>query len=149
MERNYAPNFFSMYDPTDEVPIFQIDANLGFPAALLVCTSSCRSESRQCAYRLISHQNGLIQAPDVPSLSSPLVITLLPALPNQWPTGSIKAARVRGGMSLDMTWSSGALETATLRADSTSSGRKVQVVYRGKVLANLSTAPGAQFVING
>ena len=36
IERNYGPNFFSLYDPFDADPIFQIDANFGYPAALLV-----------------------------------------------------------------------------------------------------------------
>lgn len=37
VERNYGPNLFSLYDPFDADPIFQIDANFGFPAAVLVC----------------------------------------------------------------------------------------------------------------
>ena len=36
IERNFAENLFSIYDPGDPDPIFQIDANLGYPAAVLV-----------------------------------------------------------------------------------------------------------------
>ncbi|KAJ8514372.1 hypothetical protein ONZ45_g8082 [Pleurotus djamor] len=60
---NFGHNLFSLYNPYEEFPIFQIDANLGYPAAIM---------------------NALLQAPDVPSLSTPLVIKLLPALPKQW-----------------------------------------------------------------
>ncbi|PSR78035.1 hypothetical protein PHLCEN_2v7598 [Hermanssonia centrifuga] len=35
VERNYGSNLFSLYDPLDADPIFQIDANFGFPAAVL------------------------------------------------------------------------------------------------------------------
>ncbi|KAI1792253.1 Six-hairpin glycosidase-like protein [Ganoderma leucocontextum] len=49
--------------------IFQIDANFGFAAALL---------------------NGSIQAPDVPSTSDVYNVFILPALPANWPSGSIK-----------------------------------------------------------
>ena len=37
LERNFAPNLFSLYSQ-GEGAIFQIDANFGFPAALLVRT---------------------------------------------------------------------------------------------------------------
>ena len=40
MSENFAPNLFSLYNPYDPDPIFQIDANFGFPAAVMVCLSS-------------------------------------------------------------------------------------------------------------
>lgn len=36
IQRNFAENLFSVYDPTDPDPIFQIDANFGYPAAVMV-----------------------------------------------------------------------------------------------------------------
>jgi hypothetical protein len=33
---NFGANLFSLYDPSDAVPIIQIDANLGLPGAVLV-----------------------------------------------------------------------------------------------------------------
>jgi len=37
IKRNFAANLFSIYDPTDPAPVFQIDANLAYPAAVMVC----------------------------------------------------------------------------------------------------------------
>ncbi|KAJ6489151.1 glycosyl hydrolase family 65, N-terminal domain-containing protein [Mycena vitilis] len=74
---------------------FIIDANLGLPGAVL---------------------NALLQAPDVPSLTTPLVVTLLPALPSKWSTGSIKGARVRGGMTVNLQWATGKPTGASFRA---------------------------------
>ncbi|GJE92362.1 glycoside hydrolase family 95 protein [Phanerochaete sordida] len=122
VQRNFAPNLFSMYDPLDTDPIFQIDANLGYPAALL---------------------NGLLQAPDVASLTSPLIVTLLPALPATWPTGSIKSARIRGGMALDLAWAGGELKSVEITVDKpVGTLRTVEVVYRGKVLSSFSAHLG-------
>ncbi|EKM53204.1 glycoside hydrolase family 95 protein [Phanerochaete carnosa HHB-10118-sp] len=128
VERNFAPSLFSMYDPFDADPIFQIDANFGYPAALL---------------------NALIQAPDVASLTSPLIVTLLPALPTTWPTGSIESARIRGGMSLDMAWADGKLTSAAISVNSSSGAveRSVEVVYQGKTVASFTASPGANFTI--
>ncbi|KAL1738132.1 Six-hairpin glycosidase-like protein, partial [Schizophyllum fasciatum] len=57
---NFAENLFSVYNPGEADPIFQIDANLGHPAAVL---------------------NALVQAPDTAASADPLVVALLPALP--------------------------------------------------------------------
>ena len=36
IERNFAANLFSVYDPSSPSPFFQIDANLGYPSVVLV-----------------------------------------------------------------------------------------------------------------
>ncbi|KAJ7678231.1 glycoside hydrolase family 95 protein [Mycena polygramma] len=118
---NFGANLFSLYDPFDAVPIFQIDANLGLPGAVL---------------------NALLQAPDVPSLTTPLVVTLLPALPSKWSTGSIKGARVRGGITVNMQWAAGKPTSAAFRVDSSVVSRPVQVVFGGKVVASFTTSSG-------
>ncbi|CAE6531252.1 unnamed protein product [Rhizoctonia solani] len=107
IERNFAENLWSLYNSFTEDPIFQIDANLGYPAAVL---------------------NALVQAPDTPSLSDALVITLLPALPFAWGSGSIVGARIRGGMTLDLNWMNGKAIRTSLRVDpAVRYARQVQV----------------------
>ncbi|KAJ7905032.1 glycoside hydrolase family 95 protein [Mycena leptocephala] len=118
---NFGANLFSLYDPFDSVPIFQIDANLGLPGAVL---------------------NALLQAPDVPTLSTPLVITLLPALPSQWSTGSIKGARTRGGITVNLAWTAGNPTSASFHVDASIVPRPVQIVYNNKVVASFTTSPG-------
>lgn len=127
LSENFAVNLFSLYNPFDSDPIFQIDANFGFPAAVM---------------------NALLQAPDVPSIASPLVITLLPALPAQWPAGSLRGARVRGGITVDLAWSGGRATSATLTVDSGAGKRPVQVVYAGHVLDAFTASSGVKKVFN-
>ncbi|KAH8823318.1 glycoside hydrolase family 95 protein [Flagelloscypha sp. PMI_526] len=127
LERDFCENLWSAYDPLDDEPIFQIDANLGYPAALL---------------------NALVQVPDVPSDESPLIVTLLPALPQQWSSGSVKGVRIRGGYSLDLEWSSGTATKARLATTSgaRSASKKVQLWYRGKQVEEFGPANGEKVV---
>lgn len=87
-------------------------------------------------------QNALVQVPDVASYSTPLTVTLLPALPKQWSSGSIKGARLRGGLTLDLQWSNGKPVSASFKVDDSVVSRNVLVVYKGKPLASFKTASG-------
>jgi alpha-L-fucosidase 2 len=67
---------------------FQIDGNFGGSAAMLELLAQ-------------SHGN---------------VVRILPALPSDWPSGSIKGLRLRKSIVLDVNWTRGALVDATLYA---------------------------------
>ncbi|KAG8694176.1 hypothetical protein FRC08_008664 [Ceratobasidium sp. 394] len=122
IERNFAPNLWSLYNPFADDPIFQIDANFGYPAAVL---------------------NALIQAPDTSSLSDTLAITVLPALPAAWANGSITGARIRGGMTFNLTWDNGKPVRASIQVDAAVRyPRQVQVLYGGRVAAAFAATAG-------
>ncbi|HSS98739.1 MAG TPA: hypothetical protein VLK33_17010, partial [Terriglobales bacterium] len=86
------PNMFDLCPP------FQIDGNLGGPAAITEM---------------------LIQ-------STTDEITVLPALPQQWPNGSLKGVRVRGGGKVDISWADGKLLEFHIRSEHPT---KYRVVY--------------------
>ena len=93
-------------------------------------------------------QNALVQAPDVPSLGVPVTITLLPALPKQWSCGSIRGARIRGGITLDLSWTRGKLTIATLQVDGGNVvERPVRVFYAGREVMAFATAAGMRKIL--
>jgi alpha-L-fucosidase 2 len=76
-------------DMFDLCPPFQIDGNLGGPAAITEM---------------------LVQS----TLDQ---ITILPALPSQWSNGTLKGVRVRGGGKVDIAWRDGKVTEITLGSD--------------------------------
>lgn len=59
------------------------------------------------------------------------VIYLLPALPEAWPTGSVKGLRAKGNIKVDIVWQNGKLASYTLHGDT--KGKKIK--YDGATLA--------------
>ena len=104
------PNMFDLCPP------FQIDGNLGSPAAMTEM---------------------LVQSTDKE-------ILVLPALPSQWPSGSITGVRVRGGGRVDLKWKDGKLTECKLTADK---AVQYQVHYGGKSTA-IWLHPGELVVLN-
>jgi alpha-L-fucosidase 2 len=98
-------------------PPFQIDGNLGATAGITEM---------------------LVQ-------STAASIRVLPALPRQWATGSLKGVRVRGGGHVDITWKDGRLAELRLRAGQA----KTYTVAYGERTATVRVGPGTAVVLGG
>lgn len=77
-------------------------------------------------------------------------MTLLPALPANWNTGSIKGARIRGGITLDFAWSGGELTSAVFIVDDNVAGREREVVvnYAGQVIGQFRSNGGTVVILS-
>ena len=104
-------------DMFDLCPPFQIDGNLGGPAAIAEM---------------------LVQSTDSE-------IRVLPALPHQWPSGSLNGVRVRGGGKLDLEWQDGHLTKLVLICDHS---MKYRVLYRDSA-TEVDLKPGKPMVVDG
>jgi alpha-L-fucosidase 2 len=72
-------------------------------------------------------------------------IDLLPALPQAWPTGSVKGLRARGGFTVDIAWQNGALTEAVIRSDKSSAA----VLRYGNSTREVRIKPRQPFRWNG
>ena len=110
------PNLFDAHPP------FQIDGNFGATAGI-------------AEMLLQSHIRG----------KDGFLIHLLPALPKDWPDGSVKGLRARGGFTVDIGWKQGVLTKATLLPDRDGS---VQVKTGDRIQSH-SVRKGVPLVIEG
>ena len=100
----------------DQCPPFQIDGNFGYASGV--------------GEMLVQSHMGCIH--------------LLPALPDAWPTGSVKGLRARGGFEVDMAWADGKLTSATIHS---LTGSACQVRYGAKTV-KLTMTPGTVIHLN-
>ncbi len=103
LRRSIYPNMFDAHPP------FQIDGNFGGTAGIA---------------EMLLQSHGGQQEDDVDEIS------LLPALPKQWPKGSVRGLVARGGYRVDIEWSGGKLESATIMSKV---GGKVRLRAKGPV----------------
>lgn len=105
-----ADNLMDFHPPR----LFQIDGNLGGAAGITEM---------------------LVQS----HLGSPddRTVTLLPALPSAWPTGSVKGVKARGGITVDMAWRDGRLTEATFTSPVTRDLR-VKLPEKGTTTCSLT-----------
>lgn len=85
---NTLPNMFATHPP------FQIDGNFGMTAAV-------------CEMLVQSHET---------TQDGKIIVRVLPALPPQWPNGSVKGLRIRGNATIDIEWKEGRLENYEIHA---------------------------------
>lgn len=74
-------------------------------------------------------------------------ISLLPALPAKYPTGSVTGLRARGGYEVDIFWKDGVLTKAVIKADRTKKDKIIPVRYAGLV-KSVKLAKGQTIVLN-
>jgi alpha-L-fucosidase 2 len=104
------PNLFDAHPP------FQIDGNFGAAAGIaeMLVQSHLQDEKGN------------------------FILHLLPALPSNWPDGSVKGLRARGGFELDLTWKTG--KPASLTVRSTKGGSAV--IQQGGKTREIQLAAG-------
>ncbi len=72
-------------------------------------------------------------------------IHLLPALPEEWPTGHVKGLRARGGFVVDIEWEDQMLSRVKILSEA---GGICKIRYKSKVVA-IKTEKGKLYILNG
>jgi len=67
------------------------------------------------------------------------IVRVLPALPDAWPTGSVRGLRCRGGLAVDIDWRDGQLTALAVHRLTGQADQKVNLSYRGR---NVATTVG-------
>ena len=120
-QRRTLPDLLDLCGP------FQIDGNFGATAGI--------------AEMLLQSQLTENKNPN----SEIRILDLLPALPKEWPSGSVTGLCARGGFEVDLTWNKGTLTCAVIRSKL---GNPCIVRCGGKEV-ELKTETGGQYVLDG
>ncbi len=113
--KSTATNLFDYHPP------FQIDGNFGGTAGI----AEMLLQSHE------TDENGMV------------ILNLLPALPSEWPTGSVSGLKARGGFEVDIAWENGELKSVSLM----SSGANCCKIQVGSSIKELSFTPGEKRTI--
>jgi len=134
------PNLFSAHPP------YQIDGNLGVTAAIAEALVQSFDAPAIAGASAAASPSEATRAEQAPSIDPARVsVRLLPALPPQWPDGSVRGIRSRGDVSVDVEWAGGDLVRARLRAGA----RAVTMSVHGPdgSIGTYELAPGTTRVI--
>ena len=111
----------------DCCPPFMIDGNFGFTAGVAELLVQSHEENPESG---IQDPESRIKGAAFINHNSSFIISLLPALPKAWPTGSVKGLLARGGFTVDIEWRDG---TITSYRVSSKEPRQVSVRVNGKL----------------
>jgi alpha-L-fucosidase 2 len=123
-QRKTLPNLFDLCGP------FQIDGNFGAPAGI----AEMLLQSQWTEKTEVGNQKSDVR-----------ILNLLPALPKEWPTGSVTGLCARDGFEIDLSWSNGALTRAVIHSKL---GKPCVIHYDGHEI-ELKTKAGGQYVFDG
>ena len=120
-QRRTLPNLFDLCGP------FQLDGNFGATAGMIEL--------------LLQSQWTQSQNPK----SEIRILDVLPALPKEWPTGSVSGICARGGFVVDLAWDKGQLTRAVIHSQLGNSC----VLRYGSHEIELKTEAGKQYALDG
>ncbi len=89
-------------------PPFQIDGNFGYAAAVCEMLLQSHEVNDECGMMNdeLKREKEQVESSFITHPSS-FIISLLPALPRNWATGSVTGLRARGGFTVDIDWKDG------------------------------------------